>query len=79
MSVKEFEKSVKNKFNVYNSLFLNLPFRKISNIGMLIPLLHHVCKEGLEEGNEPLEILDSFFSIHTNIKSEEEKSISCFE
>ncbi len=73
MRVKEFEKSVKNKFNVYNSLFLSLPFRKISNIGMLIPLMHHVCKEGLESGSDPLEILDSFFSIHANIHSEEEK------
>ena len=36
--VNVFEKSVKNKFSVYNSLFLKLPFRKIDNIGMLIPL-----------------------------------------
>ena len=43
-----FEKEVKNKFDVYNSLFLNLPFRKVSNIGMLIPLLHHVCQQGLD-------------------------------
>ncbi|UCG28504.1 MAG: phosphoenolpyruvate carboxylase, partial [Bacteroidales bacterium] len=71
--VKEFEKSIKNKFNVYNSLFLNLPFRKVSNIGMLIPLMHQVCKTGLETGNDPLEILDSFFSQHTNISSEHEK------
>src|SRR5210317_1889550 len=72
MSV-EFEKAVKNKFNVYDSLFLNLPFRKISNIGMLIPLLHHVCKKGLESGKDPLEILDAFYSNHTSIKSEEDK------
>ncbi len=70
---KEFEKLVKNKFNVYNSLFLNLPYPNISNIGMLIPLLHNVCKEGLDSGKDPLETLDSFFSIHTNIKSEQEK------
>ncbi|MFC2100819.1 phosphoenolpyruvate carboxylase [Bacteroidota bacterium] len=68
-----FEKSVKNKFNVYNSLFLNLPFRKISNIGMLIPILHHASKSGLKQGKDPLEILDVFFSIQANIKSEEEK------
>ena len=73
MIIKEFDKSVKNKFNVYNSLFLSLPFRKISNIGMLIPLMHHVCKEGLESGNDPLEILDSFFTVHADITSEEEK------
>jgi phosphoenolpyruvate carboxylase len=68
-----FNKAVKNKFDVYNSLFLNLPFRKISNIGMLIPLLQHVCQVGLDSGREPLEILDSFFKVHTSIKAEKEK------
>ena len=68
-----FEKSVKTTFSVYNSLFLNLPFRKIDNIGMLIPLLHNACKQGLDTGSEPLEILDSFFKIHANIESEKEK------
>lgn len=70
---KEFEKLIKNKFNLYNSLFLSLPYPNISNIGMLIPLLQNVCKHGLESERDPLEILDSFFSTHTNIKSEQEK------
>ena len=68
-----FEKAVKTKFDVYNSLFLNLPFRKVSNIGMLIPLLHHVCKQGLEAERDPLAILDSFFDVHTGLKTEKEK------
>jgi phosphoenolpyruvate carboxylase len=71
--VKEFDKTVRNKFNVYNSLFLNLPFQGISNVGMLIPLMHHVCKQGLETGKDPQEILDSFFSMHTAITAEPEK------
>ncbi len=70
---KEFEKSVKNRFNVYNSLFLNLPFRKISNIGMLIPLMQDVFKRELDSGSDPLTIMDSFFITHANLKSEEEK------
>ncbi len=70
---KVFDKEVKNKFNVYNSLFLNLPYPKVSNIGMLIPLLYEVCKSGLETGKEPIEILNSFFSSHTQLKTEEEK------
>ena len=40
---------------------------------MLIPLLQNACRLGLEAGNDPLEILDSFFSTHKNIKSEQEK------
>ncbi len=71
--LKEFEKSVKNKFDIYNSLFLNLPFNNIRNTGILIPLLHQVCKKGFERGKDPQEILDSFFATHTNIKSEQEK------
>ena len=71
--LKAFEKSIKNKFTVYNSLFLNLPFRKVGNIGILIPLLYHVCKQGLDAGSDPLEILDSFFINHTSIESEKDK------
>lgn len=71
--VKEFDKSVRNKFNVYNSLFLNLPFQGISNVGMLLPLMHHICQQGLASGNDPMQILDSFFSANTGIKTEEEK------
>ncbi len=70
---KEYKKSVESKFNIYNSLFLSLPFQKISNIGILIPLLKQECRKGLESGKEPLEILDSFFRLHTSFESEEEK------
>ncbi len=70
---KKFKALVKNKFDVYNSLFLNLPYPNISNIGMLIPLMYNACKEGLEMGKDPLETLDSFFSKHTQITSEKEK------
>lgn len=71
--VKEFDQSVKNKFNVYNSLFLSLPFRKISNIGILIPLMQEACKKGLDAGKEPLPILDSFFESQAELRSEEER------
>ena len=72
--VEEFEKSVRNKFDIYNSLFLNLPYSKGSNIGMLIPMLYQVCKKGLEAGENPVKILDSFFSNYANIETEKEKT-----
>jgi len=46
--LKEFKKSVNNKFNVYNSLFLNLPYRNIENVGMVIPLMLDQCQKGLK-------------------------------
>lgn len=71
--IEEFEKLVHTKFNIYNSLFLNLPYRKVSNIGMLIPLLHDACKKGLSSGNDPGEIMESFFKSYANIHTENEK------
>ena len=71
--IETYEKWVKNKFNIYNSLFLNLPSESISNVGILIPLLHEVAKKGLADGLEPLEILDTFFTTHVDIGSETEK------
>ncbi|MBN2614732.1 MAG: phosphoenolpyruvate carboxylase [Bacteroidales bacterium] len=70
---KEFNRIVKNKFNVYNSLFLSLPYPKVSHIGMLIPLLYEVSKAGLEEGKDPEDILETFFTSHTQLKTEAEK------
>lgn len=70
---KKFKSIVENKFSIYSSLFLSLPFRKIQNIGMLIPLLVHDCRKGLDAGKEPAEILDSFFTLHTDLSSEDEK------
>ncbi|QLG44265.1 phosphoenolpyruvate carboxylase [Costertonia aggregata] len=71
--LEEFKKSVNNKFNVYNSLFLNLPYRNIENVGMIIPLMLDQCQKGLKSGKNPKEILDSFFDNFIDITSEEEK------
>jgi phosphoenolpyruvate carboxylase len=68
-----FKQLVENKFNVYNSLFLNLPFKGISNTGTLLPLLAQKSREGLSEGKSPEEIIAEFFNSHTKYQSEEEQ------
>lgn len=71
--LEEFKKSVKNKFCVYNSLFLNLPYQGIENVGMLIPLLFDQCEKGLQSGKNPQQILDLFFQNFANISTEQER------
>ena len=71
--LEEFKKSVNNKFNVYNSLFLNLPYRNIENVGMVIPLMLDQCQKGLKSGKNPKEILESFFQNYVDIASEKER------
>ncbi|SHJ88825.1 Phosphoenolpyruvate carboxylase, type 1 [Arenibacter nanhaiticus] len=71
--LEEFKNSVNNKFNIYNSLFLNLPYQNIENVGMLIPLLMHQSDKGLKSGKNPQEILDAFFQNYANIDSEKDR------
>ncbi|HEA21903.1 hypothetical protein LCGC14_1114890 [marine sediment metagenome] len=71
--LETFKKSVTNKFNVYNSLFLNLPYRNIENVGMLIPLLFDQCEKGLKSGKHPQEILDVFFKNYAHITDEKDQ------
>jgi phosphoenolpyruvate carboxylase len=68
-----FNKLVLNKYNLYNSLFLKLPYEKIKNIGMFIPILSIYGREKLIAGMSPLEIVDSFFAKYTEIETEAEK------
>lgn len=71
--LEEFKKLVTNKFYVYNSLFLNLPYANIENVGILIPILFNRCEKGLKSGKNPQQILDQFFQYYANIDSEKER------
>ncbi len=69
--LRKFNDLVLNKYHVYNSLFMNLPFEKMSNIGMLIPILYEESREGFSEGKNPVEIVEEFFARHTKFETEQ--------
>ncbi|MFS4416234.1 phosphoenolpyruvate carboxylase [Maribacter sp. 2307ULW6-5] len=69
----EFKKSVQNKFNVYNSLFLSLPYADVENVGILVPLLLDQCEKGLKAGKNPQKILADFFTHFTDCGTEREQ------
>lgn len=68
-----FDLHVMKPFNLYNSLFLSLPFKNITSTGLLLPLLQAHSQKGLEEGQDPWGIMESFFQKHTSYTHEEEK------
>ncbi len=70
---ERFRQVVENKFQIYNSLFMSLPYDKMTNIGMLLPFLYEKSKEGYEAGKDPLQIVEEFFSKHTELQTEEQK------
>jgi len=68
-----FNENVVSKYQIYNSLFMTLPFASISNTSLLLPLFHDVCNKGFSMGKNPSEIVDNFFKKQQENFSEEEK------
>lgn len=71
--LRQFKTYVGLKFQLYNSLFTGLPFHRIEKTGILLSLLLDNCEEGYKKGMSPQEIIETFFTKHTNIQSREEK------
>ena len=59
--IERFNDSVLSKFQIYNSLFLTLPFDSIRNTSVLIPLFADHCRNGYDQKLDPKEITSSFF------------------
>ncbi|GAB7257886.1 phosphoenolpyruvate carboxylase [uncultured Polaribacter sp.] len=69
-----FNENVLSKYQIYNSIFMTLPFDTINNTGVLLPLFNELCKKGFQEGKNPTEIVDAFFSKYQENPSEKEKT-----
>lgn len=71
--LRQFKNEVGIKFQLYNSLFTGLPFHRIEKTGILLSLLLDNCEEGYKKNQSPYEIVELFFSKHTNFRTREEK------
>ncbi|MDG5490215.1 phosphoenolpyruvate carboxylase [Psychroserpens sp. SPM9] len=56
-----FNQNVLSKYQIYNSIFMTLPFDTITKTGALLPLFHETCKNGFENGDNPTTIVNTFF------------------
>ena len=72
-SVKKFDDTVGIQFQLYNSLFLSLPFFEIEKTGTLLTLFSQACEKGYENGMSPADIVDEFFSASTPLTDERAK------
>jgi phosphoenolpyruvate carboxylase len=71
--LERFNENVLSKYQIYNSIFTTLPFDTIDNTGVLLPLLHKVCKKGFQLEKNPTEIVDHFFEKYQDNPTEKEK------
>lgn len=56
-----FNQNVLSKYQIYNSIFMTLPFDAITKTGVLLPLFHETCKAGFENDDDPTTIVNTFF------------------
>ncbi|WP_354356577.1 phosphoenolpyruvate carboxylase [Pedobacter sp. UYP30] len=67
-----FNNEVVSKFELYNSLFLTLPFYKVKATGTLLPLFFKSCEEGVANGQKPAQIIEEFFSKFTSYSDQKD-------
>ena len=71
--LSRFNNNVLSKYQVYNSVFMTLPFDEVSKIGTLLPLFNETCVEGFKQGKTPTEIIEGFFNSYKADSTEEER------
>lgn len=57
-----FKNEVTTKFDLYNSLFLTLPFYQVKKTGLALPYFFDHCEEGIFNNTRPDKIIESFFN-----------------
>jgi len=57
-----FHSQVAMKFRLYSGLFHDLPYEHIRQAGITLPLFAQYCREALEAGKHPVDIVESFFT-----------------
>jgi phosphoenolpyruvate carboxylase len=60
-NLKAFQELVAMKYQLYNGLFLGLPFEDLADTGVQLPLFANACREKLQAGKSPAEIVEQFF------------------
>ncbi len=60
-----FTNEVISRFELYNSLFLTLPFYKVKDTGTLLPLFIKSCEDGVKNHETPAKLIEDFFGKFT--------------
>lgn len=68
--IEAFNQNVLSKYQIYDSLFLTLPFDEIDNTGVMLPLFSEVCDKGFKKQETPIQIVDFFASKYLDKASE---------
>ncbi len=72
--IERFNQNVLDKYQIYNSIFITLPFDTVTNTGVLLPLFQEICEQGFQDNLNPTQIVDRFFKQYQNNPTESERN-----
>src|SRR5690349_14881492 len=72
-TLPQFQSLVGIKFQLFNSLFLSLPFDRIEKTGILLSLFLSDCEDGYSRGQSPSQIVEEFFDRQSSITTKRER------
>lgn len=58
--ITRFKQNVLSKYQIYNSIFMTLPFDTITKTGVLLPLFFETCQKGFSNNKTPTAIVELF-------------------
>lgn len=76
--IERFNEEVQLKYQLFNSIFMTLPFQAIDNTGSLLPLFSELCDEGFKNNKSPEQIFNEFADKYLAEATEEEKIAMMF-
>ncbi len=71
---ERFQQHVLSQYQIYNSIFMTLPFDSITNTGVLLPLFQVECEKGFQQGKNPTEIVENFFEKYQEHRTPERRT-----
>ncbi len=74
--LERFQENISSKYQIYNSIFITLPYDKISNTGVLLPLFSEICEKGYAIDKNPSEIVSKFFDRYLEKEKTEKEKIN---
>ena len=71
--IERFNEDVQLKYQLFNSIFMTLPFDAIDNTGVLLPLFSEICDDGYRNNRSPEEIFGDFIQKYLKNATENEQ------
>ena len=61
VKLERFKDKVLSRYDIYNNIFLTLPFESINDTGKMLPIFSNYCRDGYKNKKSPFQIVSTFF------------------